>query len=197
MQCPTQLDVYYKHKDGYSNYSEETALHQAALHGSVDGVTLLIQHAADVNAQTWRSKHAPLHYTAKYNHPAVVKILLEAGSQVNQKPNTSSLMMAACVGDIESVRLLISYGSDLHATDKQQYTALHWAVFNNEPDVVDILIKNGANYEGTGSDGNRLLHSAVKLKTANIAEMLIKGTRGGKSRRPEVVAVILNYCGTC
>ncbi len=25
----------------------------------------------------------------------------------------------------------------------------------------------------------------------------IKGTRGGKSRRPEVVAVILNCCGTC
>ena len=24
-----------------------------------------------------------------------------------------------------------------------------------------------------------------------------KGTRGGKSRRPEVVGVILNYCGTC
>ncbi len=26
---------------------------------------------------------------------------------------------------------------------------------------------------------------------------LFKGTRGGKSHIPEVVAVILNYCGTC
>ena len=33
-------------------------------------------------------------------------------------------------------------------------------------------------------------------RVAEVAKQ-IKGTRGGKSRIPEVVAGILNYCGTC
>ncbi len=29
------------------------------------------------------------------------------------------------------------------------------------------------------------------------SELSVKGTRGGKSHIPEVVVVILHYCGTC
>ena len=41
------------------------------------------------------------------------------------------------------------------------------------------------------------MHEIIVYKNNYFMPLIFKGTRGGKSCRSEVVAVILNYCGNC
>ncbi len=43
----------------------------------------------------------------------------------------------------------------------------------------------------------KIIENFQILDNTPVILLKIKGTRGGKSSRPEVVAAILNYCGNC
>lgn len=45
---------------------------------------------------------------------------------------------------IETVKLLVASGCNLNLTDESGMTALHWAAFNDDTDVIEFLLSKDA-----------------------------------------------------
>lgn len=61
-------------------------------------------------------------------------------------PETATpLMISAASGDISGVEKLIAKGANIHAQDEDLTTALHYAVYYDEVEVVELLLNEGAN----------------------------------------------------
>lgn len=59
--------------------------------------------------------------------------------------NTTPLMEATMDGDFKSVEKLVDKGADIHAVDDEFTTALHYAVYYGDIEIVKLLLENGAN----------------------------------------------------
>lgn len=85
-------------------------------------------------------------------HPAAVRLLLEHGADPNARDvgdNALPLHFAAGGGPIESVRLLLDAGSDVHGVgDDHRMDVIGWATCFAEArrDVVDLLVERGARH---------------------------------------------------
>ena len=91
----------------------------------------------------------PLHYAAKYGHISVVRLLLEAGRDVNAPAGDfgRTALQAATEGDHKDVvKLLISHGADVNAAAAAGFgrTALQAASKGGYEDIVKLLISHGA-----------------------------------------------------
>ncbi len=76
-------------------------------------------------------------------HPAVVRVALEAGARVNSKGErgVTPLACAAAAGALESVKLLLEAGADPHAKADDGSTALGRALEGRHEEVVAVLKK--------------------------------------------------------
>ena len=101
-----------------------TGLHEAAKHGYIEVVRLLLAHGADPNAREAGDNTYPLHWAAAHRHMEVVRVLLDAGADVH--------------GD-----------GDLHALD-----VIGWATYfrdsgapmGDRPEVAALLVERGARH---------------------------------------------------
>lgn len=97
----------------------------------------LINGGADVN-RVEGGDASILAYVSLYGYADMVGLLIEAGANVNQTGNTSSvaedtvaemtpLMLASMEGQFSVVKLLLAKGADINCRDKNGHTALDWA----------------------------------------------------------------------
>jgi ankyrin repeat protein len=115
-----------------------TALLWAA--GDLEKTRLLLEHGADVNAESTLQR-TPLMIAARHPGGApIVKLLLEHGANVNPHPhpegNSSPLLEAVTAGDAASFRLLVEHGADVAALGE---TGLTMAVASNCPSCLEVL----------------------------------------------------------
>ena len=85
----------------------------------------------------------------KKRTPEVVRVLLEAGADVNArcKADFTALMTAAGINkDPEITRVLLEAGANVNARNEGgHWTALMWAVlYNDNPEVIRVLLEAGA-----------------------------------------------------
>lgn len=90
---------------------------------------------------------SPLHGAAKYDNIAAVKILLDAGADVNARAKKnlrefSPLMWAAENGRLEIVKLLLARGANPAQTDSQNLTAYNYALVTQNTELIDLLKGN-------------------------------------------------------
>lgn len=85
--------------------------------------------------------------------------------------NATPLMEATAYGDIWEVEELLDNGANLHAVDEESTTALHYAVYNEEPEIVEFLLEQGAN-PNDADDYSTALVTALLNESYDIASLL-------------------------
>jgi ankyrin repeat protein len=122
-----------------------TALMWAA--HDLDKAKLLVDHGAQVNAQSSGKRTALLVASGKYGNSTVVKLLLEHGADASAHSpglgvEDTPLAEAAYVGDANIMKLLILHGEDAHAAGA---AALHNALLAGCKECSDLLISRLTN----------------------------------------------------
>ena len=138
-------------------------LQQAAAHGLVGLVKLLIKHQVAVNVRNpGKPGGTALHAAAKNGHAEVVKLLLARGAApgAQRDDKLAPLHLAAMKGRREVVELLIKHRAKPDVQDKDGWTPLHYAASNGDLEVITLLIEHGANLNARDNDGSRPLDYA-------------------------------------
>lgn len=125
--------------------------------GSVEVVTLLLNHGADVNG--WDAQHeaTPLLMAIFRSNREAVRILLEAGANPNVRSGEGDSPLRWCVenGDRETAALLLQYGASKTIDEfggACGYTALGMAARKLNLGMIDLLLDAGANPEALDED---------------------------------------------
>ena len=117
----------------------------------------------------------PIHDTAKAGEAAQVELLIEAGTDVDEKDagSKSALHWAADLGHIYVVQVLVANGTNVDAKDFSGMTGLFLASLGSHEGIVRILIAEGANVNTKDMEGMTALDGAyMRGINASIVEML-------------------------
>jgi len=153
--------------------------------GDVERLQKLIEHGLDVNASIPNDDGLPtsllLTTAAAEDNAAVIRLLLEAGADVNRTSGWgwTPLIRATLEGKRSNVRLLLEAGADIEATSDGQ-TALMHAAGGRRPEHVDIfhdLMDAGADVTFTTESGWTVLHDAAlgRLPLEVLEELVARG----------------------
>ncbi|KAL9976144.1 hypothetical protein ACROYT_G013400 [Oculina patagonica] len=157
----------------YVNEKGETPLHEAAIAGNSQRVKELLEKGADVNARDYCG-WLPIHEACNHGHLDVAKLLLMAGSHVNDQSGQhccgiTPLHDAAENGHLDLVKLLLSHGASINLKDEKGRTALDATIQTLKIDKVDDELSTGRqkvvkflrNYKGPESDVELWRRNAV------------------------------------
>jgi uncharacterized protein len=168
-------------------WSGVTPLMAAAKTGETEVVSVLLAHGADVNIKEPRRDQSALMWAIAFKHPDTARLLVEKGAKVNVKTKMldenfkpvvlegykanvqgtpqggfTPLMFAARVGDLDTVKLLVSKKADLDAVSVDEGTALVIAAAGGSEDIALYLLEQGANPNLTDANGMTPLHYAMR-----------------------------------
>jgi len=113
---------------------------QAAAQDNQRFVKLLLRKGYDINFETGGT--TPLSGASNGGHEEMVKFLLSKGADLNRKngiSGESALMSAAEMGQLGTVKVLLSSGAEPCATDKEGHTAEGLARKYHHTDIADYL----------------------------------------------------------
>lgn len=161
----------------------QTALHYAARTSNVDIARMLINAGADIDALTFR-KHTPLQVAISCFQTAMVELLLEYNADPSRGRNQGALHLAAELGNLDAVQLLLDSGVPVDTTTLSNYTALHIAARAGNGPVVATLLDAGA--DARRQDEPRLmtpLHHATSHEHIDVVHLLLKRGAGAAEMR--------------
>jgi ankyrin repeat protein len=105
---------------------------------------------------------------------AILSALMTGGAAA-QEGNAQQMLQLASQGETaEALQLLDADGIDVNATQTDGSTALLWAVYHNDPDLVERLLDLGANAGLRNSYGATPLAQAATNGNADIIKRLLR-----------------------
>jgi ankyrin repeat protein len=102
----------------------------------------------------------------------------------------SDVADAAMRGDVAAVRALIQKKADVNAAQDDGATALHWAVYRDNVEVVDLLLRAGAK-SAANREGMTPLAMAALYGNAQIVDRLLKAGADAKSLGPNGETMVM------
>jgi hypothetical protein len=154
---------------------DKTALMRASQKGEYGRVKELLSSddPVDINA-TSPSGITALMYAAAGGHYEVVRLLLDAGADVNAHGGECTPLQAAVGGGGRVVTALIDAGADVDAKNRYSQTALMYAARLGEVEVIELLLRRGANPRLSDNKGTSALNLAERNGHKRVAELLKK-----------------------
>lgn len=125
-------DINATDKNGY------TALHVAVLEKNIKVTTILIEHGAKVNLESYEDKLLP-----------EIDALVDRGSYIidnddkERYVSLTPLHIAALTGSKNIVKLLIKHGADVNKENYEYIKPIHCAIDSGSVEIVSIIQKNG------------------------------------------------------
>jgi ankyrin repeat protein len=162
-------------------------LHGSAQRFSVEMAEWLCQRGADVN---WSNDNGetPL-FTAIESPgfweqtPKIIIVLLELGADPNHEniQGQNALCSAIRHGSLMLTRVLLEHGANVHNTDREGMTPMHWSnrafVWDTEYDImceiIHLLIKHGADVNPRNSARETPLGMELQTGSPRVRECLI------------------------
>ncbi|XP_045576246.1 caskin-2 isoform X3 [Salmo salar] len=172
-----RLNVNYQDGDGFS------ALHHAALTGTTDLLSVLLEAQATVDIKD-RNGMRPLHYAAWQGKADSVLLLLRAGAGVNgvSQDGHIPLHLAAQYGHYDVSEMLLQHQSNPCLINKTKKTPLDLACEFGRVKVAQLLLSSnmvvalleGNSKEPADSGFNTPLHLAARNGHKDIIRLLLK-----------------------
>jgi ankyrin repeat protein len=161
-----------------------TPVHWAVASGSVRMVKLLTENGAPLNAQDYDGA-APIHNaimainkfrdTEKLDEGREVLNYLASRADINQSDieGVSALHLAAELGDIESIRVLLENGAWVNFKDHQGENALFYAVRGEQNEVIKALVEEyNIDMELLNEDDENILDLCKSIGDISLMEMV-------------------------
>jgi len=135
-----------------------TPLHFAAKFGNTDGVHMLIQNGAKVNARN-KDDMGAIHIAATQGNEEIIKALVECGVGIDSTDGLGRTPLHITIqkGHTQLIRTLVRLKADPDLTTDNAENALDLALKAKDFDTVTLLINNGANVEVLYSSPNKSL----------------------------------------
>jgi ankyrin repeat protein len=103
----------------------------------------------------------------------------------------SEIANAAERGDRTAVLQLIAKKVDVNSTQPDGATALHWAVYRNDPQMLDALLRAGANAKVTNRNGITPLYMASLYGSSSMISQLLKSGADAKAKGPNGETMVM------
>lgn len=127
------------HANNYTRFP----IHVAILNHQLD-ITKELLKAKGMTGVIDSQASTPLHYAVMYTDEPFVAACCDAGSKLEAQDNRgrTALLLAAEVGSLPLVELLIKRGANPLASDSLGYTLLHYAVLSDNPGLVNWILEH-------------------------------------------------------
>ncbi|XP_067860997.1 inversin isoform X2 [Heptranchias perlo] len=182
---------------------EMTPLHLATRHKSLKCLALLLKYMAPGEVDTQdKNKQTALHWSAYYNHPEHVKLLIKHDSNIgipdiegkiplhwaaNNKDSTA-IHTVKCILEAAPTESLLNW------QDYEGRTPLHFAVADGNEAVVDVLtLYEGCNITSYDNLFRTPLHWAALLGHAQIGHLLLERNKSSTIPSDSQGATPLHY----
>ena len=103
----------------------------------------------------------------------------------------SPIADAAQIGDKNTIQKLIQAKADVNAPQIDGATALHWAVYWDDSELVDVLARAGANVKAANREGMTPLAMASLYGNTLIIDRLLKAGADAKSTGPNGETMVM------
>ena len=156
-------------------------------------------YAVDKNDYHWMAPQAPVSNTVKAAERALINYLEEKGGacsqaegkaflQSNRSQASTFLMQAAAAPSPDHLKKLISLQIDLHLTDENGFTALHYALNAQRAASAMVLMIKAPSLQGViANDGSSPVMIAASSGNADLVQLLLYGlTETWKRRQLEL-----------
>lgn len=134
----------------------------AAAKGELSKVMAYVKKGVNIDQKN-QARWTALAYACKYNHPEIVKFLVENGANINETVNTGSTPLAVALlsGNFDIADYLIKKKADVNKPDIMGMTPLMWAAKDGNLKVVKYLLENGSNVNAQNNNSRSVLEVTI------------------------------------
>lgn len=151
-----------------------TPLSLAASSGSVRILELLILARANIQKMNSQGTQA-LYYASRHQSDvAPVKLLLDAGAQVDCRNNRAHTpLTGAAITNRDGIgAYLLDRGADMQNRGVYDNTPLFEAIIHNSHEFLELLLRRGVKYTGVNNAGSTILHAIAREADVKTIEIL-------------------------
>ncbi|KKP00157.1 hypothetical protein THAR02_07741 [Trichoderma harzianum] len=154
-----------------------TRLSRAAESGDEEIVQMLLATGkVDINGRDGEHKETPLIWAAKNGHKGIVKLLLDAGADVNVKEQNlgeTALTLAIEGGHETTVQALLDKGADVHQRDFSGHTPLFTTTWQNGGTMMKLLLDRGVDVNARNEDEQTPMFNTCACGSVELVKLLL------------------------